>query len=128
MPSASVVGTLLPEVAEEWGLTAGHQGRDRHRRRALRGGRLRARSATTRATSTWAPSSWLSCHLPAKRTDLLNNQAALPSAVPGRYFLANEHEVGGGALLWLRDQAQMVADVDEANDLAAVGPGRARTA
>ena len=40
-------------------------------------------------------SSWLSCHVPTKRTDLLHNQAALPSAVPGRYFLANEHEVGG---------------------------------
>ena len=60
--------------------------------------------------------------MPTKRTDLLNNQAALPSAVPGRYFLANEHEVGGGALLWLRDQAQMIRDVDEANELAAAAP------
>ena len=67
-------------------------------------------------------SSWLSCHLPTKRTDLLHNQAALPSAVPGRYFLANEHEVGGGALLWLRDQAGMVRDLDEANELAAAAP------
>jgi xylulokinase len=39
--------------------------------------------------------------------------------------LANEHEVGGGALLWLRDQAAMVRDLDEANEVAAAVPAGA---
>ncbi len=48
-------------------------------------------------------SSWLSCHVPFKKTDLLHNMAALPSAVPGRYLLINEHETAGAALTFLRD-------------------------
>src|SRR5690606_4737583 len=31
-------------------------------------------------------SSWLTCHVPYKKTDLFHNLASLPSAVPGRYF------------------------------------------
>lgn len=48
-------------------------------------------------------SSWLSCHVPWKKTDLFNNMASLPSALPGRYFLANEQETAGKCLEWLRD-------------------------
>ena len=35
-------------------------------------------------------SSWLSCHVPFKRTDLLRSVASLPSPVPGRYYIADE--------------------------------------
>ena len=121
VPSASVVGTLLPEVAEDWGLTTATKV-------VTATGDVHSAVVGSGALGDYeghlymGTSSWLSCHVPAKRTDLLHNQAALPSAVPGRYFLANEHEVGGGALLWLRDQAQMVADLDEANRLAAASP------
>lgn len=48
-------------------------------------------------------SSWLTCHVPAKRTDLLHNMATLPSAIPGRYFVANEQETAGAGLTFLRD-------------------------
>lgn len=126
VPSASVIGSVLPSVAEEWGLS-------RATKVVTATGDVHSAVVGSGALGNgeghlyMGTSSWLSCHLPAKRTDLLNNQAALPSAVPGRYFLANEHEVGAGALLWLRDQAQMVSDVDEANALAATaetGSGR----
>lgn len=126
VPSASVVGTVLPAVAEEWGLRPSTKV-------VTATGDVHSAVAGSGALGDYeghlymGTSSWLSCHLPAKRTDLLHNQAALPSAVPGRYFLANEHEVGGGALLWLRDQAGMIADVDEANTLAArAAPGSGR--
>ena len=33
----------------------------------------------------------------------MHNMAALPSALPGRYLLINEHEVAGAALTFLRD-------------------------
>ena len=49
-------------------------------------------------------SSWLTCHVPFKRTDLLHNMASLPSAIPGRYFVANEQETAGAALTFLRDR------------------------
>ncbi|HUU01705.1 MAG TPA: FGGY-family carbohydrate kinase [Myxococcota bacterium] len=48
-------------------------------------------------------SSWITCHVPYKKTDLIHNMASLPSAVPGRYFVANSQEVAGGALSYLLD-------------------------
>jgi xylulokinase len=49
-------------------------------------------------------SSWLTCHVPFKRTDLLRNIASLPSAIPGRYLVADEQETAGAALTFLRDR------------------------
>ncbi|MBC8073820.1 MAG: FGGY-family carbohydrate kinase [Deltaproteobacteria bacterium] len=49
-------------------------------------------------------SSWLSCHLPFKKTDILRNMASLPSALPGRYLLGNSQESAGACVTWLRDQ------------------------
>jgi len=55
-------------------------------------------------------SAWLGCHVPTKKTDLLHNMAALPSAIPGRYFLFNEHETAGACLTFLRDQVLFAED------------------
>jgi xylulokinase len=49
-------------------------------------------------------SSWLTCHVPMKKTDLLHNMASLPSPIPGRYFVADEQETAGAALTFLRDR------------------------
>ena len=49
-------------------------------------------------------SSWLTCHVPFKKTDLLHNMASLPAPVPGRYFVADEQETAGAALTFLRDR------------------------
>ncbi|MFX1341075.1 MAG: FGGY-family carbohydrate kinase [Promethearchaeota archaeon] len=49
-------------------------------------------------------SSWLTCHVPYKKTDINTNIASLPSAIPGRYFIANEQETAGACLNFLRDQ------------------------
>ena len=46
-------------------------------------------------------SSWLTCHVPFKKTDLVHNMASLPSAIPERYFIANEQEVAGKAVDFL---------------------------
>lgn len=48
-------------------------------------------------------SSWLTCHVPFKKTDVFHNMASLPSAIPGRYFVANEQETAGACLTYLRD-------------------------
>jgi xylulokinase len=49
-------------------------------------------------------SSWLTCHVPFKRTDLRHNMASLPAPLPGRYFVADEQETAGAALTFLRDR------------------------
>lgn len=43
-------------------------------------------------------SAWVSAHVPFKKTDIFHNIASLPSAVPGRYFVAAEQENAAGAL------------------------------
>jgi xylulokinase len=48
-------------------------------------------------------SSWLSCHVPDKRTDLRGNITALPSGMPHRYWVATEQDAAGLCLTWLLD-------------------------
>ncbi|MFX1415602.1 MAG: FGGY-family carbohydrate kinase [Promethearchaeota archaeon] len=48
-------------------------------------------------------SSWVICHVPFKKTDISHNMASLPSAIPGRYFVANTQESAGACLTFLRD-------------------------
>lgn len=55
-------------------------------------------------------SSWLTCHVPFKKTDLFHNMASLPSAIPGRYFIAAEQETAGACLAFLRDNILYVDD------------------
>jgi len=55
-------------------------------------------------------SSWLTCHVPYKKTDLFHNMASLPSAIPGRYLVANEQESAGVCLTFLRDNVFFHAD------------------
>ncbi|MFX0115644.1 MAG: FGGY-family carbohydrate kinase [Candidatus Hodarchaeota archaeon] len=45
-------------------------------------------------------SSWVICHVPFKKTDLFHNFASLPSAIPGKYFVANEQESAGACLIF----------------------------
>ncbi len=49
-------------------------------------------------------SDWIGCHVPFKKTDIAHNMASVPSAIPGRYVLANEQNIAGGALSFLRDK------------------------
>ncbi len=121
VPSASVVGALLADVADEWGLAAGLPV-------TTAMGDVHAAVVGCGAVRDHEPhlylgtSSWLSFHLPEKRTDLRHNMAAFPSALPGKYFLANEHESAGACLLHARDQLRLVADLDELNEVAATAP------
>jgi xylulokinase len=48
-------------------------------------------------------SSWLTCHVPFKKTDIFHNIASLPAAIPGSYLVANEQETAGACLTFLRD-------------------------
>jgi xylulokinase len=119
--SASIVGTLRPDVATAWGIPA-----DLPVANGI--GDVHAAVVGCGATRDYEPhlylgtSSWLSFHLPGKRTDIRNNMAALPGALPGSYFLANEHETAGGCLLHARDGLRLVDDLEELNEVAATAP------
>ena len=49
-------------------------------------------------------SSWITCHVPFKKTDISHNMASVPSSIPGKYFIANEQESAGACLTFLRDK------------------------
>ena len=49
-------------------------------------------------------SDWLTCPVPYKRTSIKYMMASMPAAIPGRYFIANEQEIAGGCLTFLRDK------------------------
>jgi len=48
-------------------------------------------------------SSWLTCHVPFKKTDIANSLTSLPSGVPGKYLVATEQDIAGGCIAMLRD-------------------------
>jgi xylulokinase len=48
-------------------------------------------------------SSWITCHVSYKKTDLQRGIASLPSPLPGKYFVADEQETAGKCLEFLRD-------------------------
>ena len=102
MPTGSVLGGLAPAAAAELGLLAGTP--------VIAGmGDLHSAAVGSGAVADFdahlyiGTSSWVSCHVPFKKTDALTNIASIPSGIPGRYLVADEHETGGACLTWLRD-------------------------
>ncbi|MFQ5614362.1 MAG: FGGY-family carbohydrate kinase [Anaerolineae bacterium] len=100
--AVDVLGPIRPEVAGELGLSQGVQvvmGTPDLHSAAIGSGAVRDYEAHLYLGT----SSWLTCHVPFKKTDILHNMASLPSAIPGRYFVANEQESAGACLTFLRD-------------------------
>ncbi len=102
MPTGSVLGGLAPPAAAELGLLPGTP--------VVAGtGDLHSAAVGSGAVADFdghlyiGTSSWISCHVPFKKTDALTNIASFPSGIPGRYLVADEHETGGACLTWLRD-------------------------
>ena len=101
VPTATVLGTLRPEAAAALGLPPTVQvvtGAPDILASAVGAGTV----ADFDAHLYIGTSSWLVCHVPYKKTDLLHNLASVPSAIPGRYLLANEQESAGVCLAELR--------------------------
>jgi xylulokinase len=103
LAATDIVGPLLPGPAAALGVPAGLPvvaGTPDLQSAAIGSGATRDFQAHLYVGT----SSWLTCHVPFKRTDLLRNIASLPSAIPGRYFVADEQETAGAALAFLRDR------------------------
>jgi xylulokinase len=132
VPTGSVLGGLTAAAAEELGLLVGTP--------VVAGtGDLHSAAVGSGAVDDFdghlyiGTSSWISCHVPFKKTDALTNIASIPSGVPGRYLVADEHETGGACLTWLTDNFLFPGDALNAaaapddlftrlNDMAAAVP------
>jgi len=71
-------------------------------------------------------SSWILCHVPFKKTDLLHSIASLPAALEGQYFCANEQNVAGGAVAHLLEKllpTLSYADMEQALQRSEPGAG-----
>jgi xylulokinase len=103
LPMGSILGPLLPEVAETMGLTPGIPVTcglpDLHA--AILGSGAIDPYATHIAVST---TSWISARVPFKRTDVFHSIATVPGFDPHMPVVADNQEIGGAALRWLREQ------------------------
>ncbi len=101
-PANSILGPLHPDVARAWGLRRDVQvlmGSPDVHSAAIGSGAVRDFESHLYIGT----SSWLTCHVPFKKTDIFHNLAALPSGIPGRYLLTDEQECAGVCLQFLRD-------------------------
>jgi len=126
VPTATVLGGLAPAAAAELGLVPGTA--------VVTGtGDLHSAAVGSGAVEDFAghlyigTSSWISCHVPFKKTSAVNNITSIPSGIPGRYLVADEHETGGACLTWLRDRVLYPGDappdaLDAMNTVAAGVP------
>lgn len=101
-PSTSVVGPLAPLAAGELGLPPGVPvvAGAGDMQASLIGAGCTDRNQFHLYLGT---SSWLTSHVPFKRTDVSHNIAALPSAIPGSYLVVATQECAGNALTYARD-------------------------
>ncbi len=101
IPSNSVVGELLPEVASAFGIEPVPviASSPDVTSAAVGSGAVADGSAHLYIGT----SGWLSCHLPKRNTDVLHQMAALPSSLPGKYLLATEQQTAGATLDHLKD-------------------------
>ncbi len=107
--ATNVLGPLTAKAAEQLGLRAGLPvvaGTTDAQSAAIGSGAVNDFEAHLYVGT----SSWLSCYVPFKKTDLFHNMASLPSAIPGRYYVANEQECAGVCLSYLRDNLVYPAD------------------
>ncbi len=72
-------------------------------------------------------SSWISAHVPFKKTAPSSNVASIPAALAGRYVIVDEHETAGACLTFLRDNLGLAPDFEAMNAMVdEVAPGSGR--
>ncbi len=103
LPTGAILGTISTDIAAEFGLPADVQvvmGTPDTESAAIGSGAV----ADFQPHLYIGTSSWLTCHVPFKKTDVINSITTLPSGIPGRYLVATEQDTAGACLTLLRDQ------------------------
>jgi xylulokinase len=97
VPLDAIVGTLLPSVADEFGLSP--QTRVVTGLNDTQAGGMGTAAFTGKhAAISIGSTSVMIAHVPMKRTDVRHAILSLPSPVPGRYFVMAENGTGGNTL------------------------------
>ena len=102
VPCTKVIGNLRRDVAETLGLSTNVKvvaGAIDNTAAAIGAGAV-ADYASHLYIGT---SSWITAHVPFKKTDIASSMASIPCAVPGRYLLTALQATAGGNLTFLRD-------------------------
>jgi xylulokinase len=103
IPTGSVLGPLLNEVADQLGLPSGAPViagiPDLHA--AVIGSGAVDPYATHVSISTTA---WIGARVPFKKTDILHSIATVQGLDAAHPIVGNNHETGGSALRWLKEQ------------------------
>jgi xylulokinase len=126
VPPATVIGELTGEAAADLGLPAGLPV-------TTGSGDVHSAVVGSGAVGDFdahlyiGTSSWISAHVPFKKTAPTSNVASIPAAVPGKYMIADEHETAGVCLPFACEQLGLAPDVEAANTLAGTArPGSGR--
>src|SRR3990170_3150182 len=101
-PTGAILGPITAEIAREFGLREDVQvvmGTPDTESAAVGSGAV----GDFEAHLYIGTSSWLTCHVPFKKTDVINSITSLPSGIPGRYLVATEQDTAGACLTLLRD-------------------------
>ncbi|HYA34823.1 MAG TPA: FGGY-family carbohydrate kinase [Candidatus Binataceae bacterium] len=102
MPVNAVLGTLKPDVARELGLrpeTRVMMGSLDNQAAAIGAGCVRDCDGYFYIGTT----SWMSCHVPAKKTDMIHMISTMPAALAGRYAVTAEQGAAGRCIEFLKD-------------------------
>lgn len=97
IPVCQVLGTIKPEIADEWGLSPELKiigGTPDSQAAAIGSGAVRDFEGHVCLGTT----AWLSCHVPFKKTNLLSYLATMPSALHGRNMVMAEQGAAGKCL------------------------------
>jgi xylulokinase len=111
MPVNAVLGNVKREVAAELGLSTATKvmmGSCDGHAAAIGAGAVRDYQGYFYIGTT----SWLSCHVPKKKTDLIHMISTMLAALPGRYVVTAEQGMAGRCLDFLKD---ILSPLDDTN-------------
>ncbi len=108
-----MIGTVRDDIADDLGLAHGVQvvagTPDLHSASVGAGTLLDYQTHMAISTTTW-----ISCPVSFKKTDVTSQIASVPGAGPEGYLVANNHDTSGACLQWLRDK--VIAPDDALSD------------
>lgn len=124
LPIGSIIAKVTPAVAADLGISPDAQvvtGTPDLHSAAVGAGAVRERELHMSISTT----SWISCPLPTKKTDVLHQMATVPGLDPSSYLLVNDQDTAGRSLQWLRDTAFDSLSYDAMTALAGAAPAGA---
>ncbi|CAB4825069.1 MAG: carbohydrate kinase [Actinobacteria bacterium] len=102
MPTGSILGTLLPDVASSLGVPTNVPvicGIPDLHSAVIGSGAIKPFETHVTISTT----AWIGARVPFKKTDILHSIASVPGLDKNFPIVANNHETGGSALRWLKE-------------------------